>query len=70
MAVTVVHLESQQLACPAAFQKTAEGAAFTDPVTLTINGQPVTGSRDEVRARRRPANDPALRAVSFDEVSQ
>ena len=43
MAVTVVHLESQQLASPAAFQETPDGAAFTARVTLTVDGQPVTG---------------------------
>ena len=43
MAVTVVHLESQRLGSAAAFQESADGAAFTARVALAVDGQPVTG---------------------------
>jgi hypothetical protein len=43
MAVTVVHLESQRLGSPAAFEETADGAGFTARAALTVGGQPVTG---------------------------
>ncbi len=43
MAVTVVHLESQRLGSPAAFEETADGAGFTARAALTVDGQPVTG---------------------------
>jgi superfamily II DNA or RNA helicase len=43
MAVTIVHLESQRLGTPAAFEEAADGAGFTARTTLTVDGQPVTG---------------------------
>ena len=43
MAVTVVHLESQRLGSPAAFEESSDGAAFTVRAVLTVDGQPVAG---------------------------
>ena len=43
MAVTVVHLESQRLISPVAFEETADGAGFTARAALTVEGQSVTG---------------------------
>ena len=43
MAVTVVHLESQRIISPVAFEETADGTGFTARAALTVEGQPVTG---------------------------
>jgi hypothetical protein len=43
MAVTVVHLESQRLGSPAAFEESSAGAAFTARAVLAVDGQPVAG---------------------------
>jgi hypothetical protein len=60
MAVTIVHLESQRLGTPAAFEETADGAGFTARTTLTVDGQLVTGQPGRGASKKRARQLAAL----------
>ena len=64
MAVTVVHLESQRLGSPAAFEETADGAGFTARAALTVDGQPVTGQPGRGASKKTARQFAALSLVA------
>jgi superfamily II DNA or RNA helicase len=64
MAVTVVHLESQRLGSPAAFEETADGARFTARAAVTVDGQPVTGQPGRGASKKTARQFAALSLVA------
>ena len=64
VAVTVVHLESQRLGSPAAFEETADGAGFTARAALTVDGQPVTGQQGRGASKKTARQLAALSLVA------
>ncbi len=65
MAVTVVHLESQRLGSPAAFEESSDGAAFTARAVLTVDGRPVAGQPGRGASKKAARQLAALSLVAM-----
>jgi superfamily II DNA or RNA helicase len=64
VAVSVVHLESQRLGTPAAFEESADGVGFTSRITLMVDGQPVTGQPGQGASKKTARQFAALSLIA------